>query len=179
MNQSADFSISLVRTGAAGPFERSDEQLVCELEDIDAALQLITEIAALRGDYLFRVSGFGQPEWPVDLRVDLLVIVEQLPNALTYIDKDHAEFSLDFYEQGIERYLHFNISRNGFVNIACTSETDWKPHPPEIVLPTEQVREMFQKLAKSFYLMAKDMCPEVAGSTLLIPFWHELKIAIQ
>lgn len=76
---------------------------------------------------LFLVSGFGQDKWPVDVWMDLPVLLEQLPAAIRSIE-DGRLAEIDFYEQGTQRCVYFEPV--GDVCVAtCTSRTDWQPNP--------------------------------------------------
>ena len=71
-----------------------------------SVLQDICELLEEEGTISFFVSGFGDPNWPLDIATDLCVILEQLPLALTKLANETGEFELDFYEQGVERRLN-------------------------------------------------------------------------
>lgn len=75
----------------------------------------------------FRVSGFGQSRWPVDVETDLPIFLEQLPGAIMKANTGH-EFEIDFYEQGLERRLEFIPDGSSF-HVTCASGTDWRPDP--------------------------------------------------
>lgn len=69
----------------------------------------------------FVVSGFGQEKWPVSVDTDLPIFLEQLPDLLKSIES-RKNFRLDFYEQGVERYLSFILSDAEY-SISCISFT--------------------------------------------------------
>ena len=70
-----------------------------ELDDVRSILNDVCDW--LQPHARFIVSGFGQARWPVDVRTDLCVLLEQLPSALLALASD-APFEIDFYEQGIQ-----------------------------------------------------------------------------
>jgi len=80
---------------------------------------------ALDGYGSFHISGFGDSAWPLDIATDLCVFLEQLPAALAAIQRgDPAE--LDLYEQGVERKLEIQCSRDHCV-VTCASYGSWVP----------------------------------------------------
>ena len=77
-----------------------------ELDDIRSILADLCRSAG--PETVFTVSGFGQECWPVDVEVDLLVCMEQLPRLIKMLSQG-LRHELDFYEQGLERLLSFNF----------------------------------------------------------------------
>ncbi len=87
------------------------------------------EVCEFLGDtgYAFRISGFGQAEWPVDVWYDLSTLVEQLPDALAALRRGEPA-EIDLYGQGVERTLIFEPAGD-VVSITCSSRTRWQPEP--------------------------------------------------
>jgi hypothetical protein len=73
-----------------------------ELDNITSVLTDICEALAEEGSVRFVVDGFGQDPWPVDVRTDLPVVIEQVPAVLKALRSGFST-SLGFYEQGIQR----------------------------------------------------------------------------
>lgn len=69
-----------------------------ELDDVRSILADVCELASDAGRFI--VAGFGQDRWAVDVSTDLLVLMEQLPEAFIAMESG-APFAIDFYEQGI------------------------------------------------------------------------------
>jgi len=125
-----------------------EEAWIDDLCEYLAELQLVN----------FVVSGFGQARWPVDVATDLAVISEQLPSVLREIERENYHFSLEFYEQGLERYLY--ISEVGpLVRIHCVCLTNWIPTPSTIYLEKVVFKEMIINLHQSFGELVKRIEP--------------------
>ena len=96
-----------------------------ELDDVRSILSDVCDWAEPYG--IFVVGGFGQDPWPLDVRTDLLVVLEQLPEALLALSSG-AAFEIDFYEQGVERRISFSPNEGGYA-AACLSYGNWRPDP--------------------------------------------------
>lgn len=101
---------------------------------------LIDICQALGSESEFVVSGFGQERWPVDVKTDLSVFLEQLPSALRAVSEG-VMADIDFYEQGIERSITLEPRGHSYLAI-CRSRTNWKPDPAVEQLPGEELEEM-------------------------------------
>ena len=96
----------------------------------------------------FRMSGFGNNHWPVDVSYDLSTFMEALPAALAALTAGEAA-EIDMYGQGIERTLAF--ARNGDeVTISCQSRTSWRPSPGTETMPYADLLTMLQQVAREF-----------------------------
>jgi hypothetical protein len=115
----------------------------------DYATEVINLCELLGGtDARFHVSGFGQASWPVDVAYDLSAVVEELPRVIRALSNG-TDTDLDFYTQGIERELAFQVSGE-VTRITCESHTKWVPDPAEIEMKTHDLIAMLQELARSF-----------------------------
>lgn len=56
------------------------------VDDVRSILCDVCDALAGSSSADFIVSGFGQERWPVDVRTDLAVFLEQLPNALASVE---------------------------------------------------------------------------------------------
>ena len=90
--------------------------------------------------------------------------MEQLPDLLESI-KSKKDFCLDFYEQGVERYLNFTLSGNEY-SISCISFTEWQPLPFSERINIDELEEMLLSVKLSF----KDAL-ELCASWLLKDKW--------
>lgn len=174
------FSISLVLDGEAHikPARCEDYTIgACEvapdgsknlvydeaLDDIRSLLSDACEILEESQALAFHVEGFGQSDWPVDVSIDLLTIIEQLPALFSWLDSEDAgEFQLDFYEQGMERSLIFK-RMNTDVQVTCISGTKWPPVPEDEGIGLPHLDYMFGELVRTFVRSVKRICPDVAG----------------
>jgi hypothetical protein len=78
-----------------------------QYDDATSVIMDLCDILQEREIIYFRVKGFGQDTWLVDVATDLASILEQLPEVIDSINKNNYRCYLDFYEQGIERKLVF------------------------------------------------------------------------
>jgi hypothetical protein len=99
-------------------------------------------------DCRFHMSGFGDPDWRVDVWYDLSVVVEQLPDLLDGI-RARRRAEVDIYSQGVERMLTFRPVGAGW-EIRCLSRTDWVPEPAVEIVGTTRLAGMFSRLAADF-----------------------------
>ena len=114
---------------------------------------------AATGGVSFQVEGFGQDRWPVDVETDLAVVLEQLPAVLSGLRKLGEPFQLNFYEQGIERYL--TGTRNGDeVRFECMSlSLRWSPNPSIEVVDLVEAERMFHELRRTYVAAVERVCP--------------------
>lgn len=117
-------------------------------EDEGACLQFICEQLASRNFLKFHVSGFGDLAWPVDVRTDLCVIMEQIIEILGQL-RVGVNCSLDFYEQGIERRILFT-SNNDTLLAECLCDLSWTPVPSRIMISRTDFLLMLDRLVDDF-----------------------------
>lgn len=108
-------------------FPKLPPQYEEELDDTRAIISDICDALADSSSAEFVISGFGQDRWPVDARTDLATLLEQLPSAIASIQSG-VSFSLDFYEQGVERTIHFERTGDNY-SAHCESRSNWQPSP--------------------------------------------------
>lgn len=118
----------------------------------------------------FHMSGFGTPEWPLDVAYDLSAFMEQFPDLLAGL-KAHREVEVDLYSQGIERTLTFRPEGEA-VGIHCASRTQWVPDPEWERLPQGELMAMLTTLAADF---ADGLAAVHSGLAGVAPFheWRE------
>jgi len=133
-----------------------------EVDSIESLLADACEALADSERVTFVVDGFGQSPWPVDVRTDLLTIVEQLPEFLEFLQSADTIGELDFYEQGMQRSLRFE-KHGAQVRIACTSGTKWQPSPAVEVMPLNELASMAFALAVDFVFIVRQACPTIAN----------------
>jgi len=117
---------------------------------------------AATGGISFLVGGFGQDRWPVDVETDLAVALEQLPGVLVGLRKESEPFQLNFYEQGIERYL--TGTRHGdAVTFECMSMSlRWTADPSVETVPLAEAETMFHELRERYSAAIERVCPWLA-----------------
>ena len=137
------------------------------LDDGRSVIADICEIFHESKKIKFHVSGFGQDSWPVDCLYDLTSIIEQIPRILKDIAEDESNFILDFYEQGIERTINFNLIEDNYI-LTCESNTDWNPIPQVITIKKQKIEIMLEQLVKYFLEYAGALCPFLSKQPLLV-----------
>lgn len=124
-----------------------------EYDDARSVIASICEELDEAGTATFVVSGFGDSAWPVDVATDLVTLIEQLPEALTFLEQRSGEFRIDFYEQGIERLIFFECSGD-ITTLRCQSRTAWKPSPSEMRMRSSDLAAMLSAVYRQFMNVA-------------------------
>lgn len=121
-------------TTAPGPPSEFD------LDAIEGVLDEVCEALSEMGAE-FRMGGFGEANWPVDVTYDLPILLEQIPD-LTRSVLQGTAFTLEMYGQGVERGIEV-VPDAGMLTLRCMSGTDWQPDPAvETMMPTELLRQL-------------------------------------
>lgn len=137
------------------------EAVPAEPSDLDfdsIVMELCTVLAS--SDCFFRIGGFGQSDWPVDIRYDLSTLIEQLPETLGAV-RSRLPATIDLYGQGIERTLRFDFGGN-FVNVSCDSRTRWKPEVNIQGMTYSGLLSMLESVAKEFAESLRLVWPRLA-----------------
>lgn len=137
-----------------------------EFDDIRSILISLCRQIDEQDGCVFKISGFGQEKWPVDVKTDLPVLLEQLPQIFSAIEL-YQDFQLDFYEQGIERYIDFNY-KNGYYNLVCKSLTNWTPKPVMEEMNLLEVNEMFFTIKREFIYLIKKNIPKLLENKWIV-----------
>lgn len=128
------------------------------LEDVRAILVDACRAPGLR--MRFEVSGFGQDRWPVDAH-DLAILLEQLPSALRAVEA-RLPTDLDFYEQGLQRFIALAPVGEDRYSATCTSWTDWRPDPAVEEISRARLLGMLRATLDEFVLALRVMAPALA-----------------
>ncbi|MUL36521.1 hypothetical protein [Gloeocapsopsis dulcis] len=150
--------------------DREYETKFEEVEDVIEILFVLCKELEESNLVRFRVEGFGKMPWPVDVRTDFEIVLEQLPDLIKFLDTTEAITGyLDFYEQGIERRLVFNkvgdlvkINCQPFPVINKPSDEpgdSWGQDIQEEPIDITHLKQMICDLIRSFVLIANELCP--------------------
>ncbi len=138
--------------------ERRGPPALSSYDELVVVLGGQCEALEATGAVRFHAGGFGQSTWPVDVRTDLAVVLEQLPEVMHGLRRE-GEFQLDFFEQGIETYLRC-VRTGSLVAIECsTFKMDWTPEPSVESLLAIELDEMCRTLRATFSSAVERVCP--------------------
>lgn len=150
----ASFNIVLVAPSTAEPAAEGPSYL--DYESI--VMELCSRLAET--DCVFRMAGFGQKQWPVDIRYDLSTLVEQLPELLSAL-RSNGSVEVDLYGQGVERTLSFVVAGDR-VTTACASRTGWIPNPDVEEIDLAELLAMIESVAFEFAKFMRMVWPQCA-----------------
>jgi hypothetical protein len=112
-------------------------------------------------DCRFRMGGFGQDDWNLDVGYDMSSVIEQLPEVLSALHSG-VDAELDLYTPGVERTIRFIVD-GSFINAMCQSQTSWVPPRPVERLERNEVMAIFEKLAIDFARAVAIAYPDMAS----------------
>lgn len=130
-----------------------------ELDSIISILSDLCELAQSRQG-VFRVGGFGQAQWPVDVRTDLCVVLEQLPRLLRAV-KSGSPAVLDFYEQSIRRRLTFAPLRKDYEVTCVPFSPYWEPSPATERIGRVALERMLAAVLDEFMKFLRRVAPQL------------------
>ncbi|MEO7716648.1 MAG: hypothetical protein ABIY70_10620 [Capsulimonas sp.] len=180
------FQMALIRTDPREPIRG-----VITPEELEDILYDVCDLGILHGICValdqakcweFRVSGFGDDDWGVDVWIDLCTIVEQLSDVTDWLLSGASDTScdLDFYEQGVERYLTLCWVDEAKISITCVNRSSyhrtWRPDPETESLEYAVFRFMLARLAADFIGAADLAGPDVL---LLHPIYRSWKSSVE
>lgn len=147
-----------------------------ELNDLESVLQIICR--KLEGRTKFVVNAFDVTDWPVDVRADFSVFLEQAPKMLEFLISDtKRSFVLDFYEQGIERELTFTYEGDTVV-ITCKSRIAWRPNREKILLSRRKLGRLLIDVFANFEDVVNKFCPDAAQNVMFRDWLESIKTNI-
>ena len=132
-----------------------------ELDDVRAILMDLCEELAAQGAVQFRVAGFGDPDWPIDVEVDLSVLMEHVPAAI---------FSLG---RRVQRHLSFKHDGSSY-RILCTSSTAWRPSSTEEGMSCKDIEQMLVEVKHEFLRLAEAVSPGVTSHPWMVDWSDRL-----
>ena len=119
----------------------------------------------------FLIAGFGQARWPVDVRTDLAVFLEQLPDAVQAL-RARERAVIDLYEQGIERTLEF-VPQGDRCAVRCVSRTDWAPDPAVEEMEIKALEDMLLAVRTEFLNALGQLAPSLAAHPWIVE-WRQV-----
>lgn len=149
------FNLTLIVPPSLAP---RGERLDVDSGDFQSLVMDACELLAEAG-CRFRMGGFGQDNWNLNVSYDMSTIIEQLPDVLAALDRGEQS-DIDLYSQGIERTI--TITPDGdYIDLKCQSRTSWTPNPEMERLHRGYVIGAFQKLATDFAKALITVQPEL------------------
>lgn len=135
-------------------------------DDITGFLDSLCDKLSDPHNAVFKISGFGDANWPVDSLYDLPVFLEQLPSAIQALRSD-VGFEIDFYSQGMGRNIIFSVDGNT-VYAKCQSLSSWQPNPTVEALSKQDLRAMLEASMNSLISFVEDNFPEDLSNPIFI-----------
>jgi hypothetical protein len=161
--------IELVQVRTANPVDPHEEYDE-NLHDVNA---IIMDLCIALGDthaFEFRISGFGDDRWPVDVTTDLATVLRQLPDVLAKCAKGDP-FVLDLFEQGVERRLEFS-PLHGLHEVRCSSGTAWRPRSQSEKIETTALIAMLHDLKSTFCHICEKLLPQTSAHPWFQTYAH-------
>ncbi|MFC0437395.1 hypothetical protein [Kutzneria buriramensis] len=119
----------------------------------------------------FRAGGFGDDQWPVDVRFDLASIIPQLPSVIDSLNSG-SDTELDFFEQGIQRLIVITFHGDQAV-LKCHSSGKWKPRELQEERSRRDLGDMLIRFVNKLSAAVSLVAPELS---IIEPFttWARL-----
>lgn len=136
-------------------------------DDVRSILARVCEACAQTAR--FSVSFAGE-DWPVDVETDLLVFLEQLPSVLGAA-RSRRDFSVDFYEQGLERRLKFEFVTSNY-QVCCVPLGNGIAPSATVIITAEYTELLLDQVLQRFIMLLSDFSPNVVYHPS-IQFWLE------
>lgn len=108
---SLHFDPSALSKAPAVSLAISENPVIMEL--LDVACDILEDVTRF-------VIVLGRSAWPVDVRTDMSVFLEQLGPLFAFLQRGGGEFRLSMYEQGTEADIVIEV-RDGFARLRCES----------------------------------------------------------
>jgi hypothetical protein len=131
-----------------------------ELDNLSSLLSDICERLEIAG-VVFWACLCSEEPWPVDVQIDLVIVLEQLAAVVESIGRGEA-VELRFYEQGIEQVVAFSPASIAQVAIECRHLLADPAGPSRrVVLRQSELFRQLTALAEAFLLAAEVSSPDV------------------
>jgi hypothetical protein len=131
----------------------------CENDDVRSIIHDACQAFGALSE--FRVSGFGQNQWPVDVTTDLPIFLEELPSVIRAVQRSMPA-EIDFCEQGAERSIRLTPASDSYF-AECVSMTTWQPDPRIEKISCKELEEMLLTSKDTFMKALSGMAPELAA----------------
>lgn len=144
----------------------ANQQFDDSADDVSGLLAWLCIYFANQNSNNFVISGFGQDAWPVDVRTELAIFLEQLPNSIDAVNNQDSQFEISFYEQGFERTLNFELKREKYL-VSCTSFDQWQPDPAVETIDGELLMGMFIQIGEEVLKGCEQVDPSLLNHPLM------------
>jgi len=170
LNPGADFTTSTYDGGSSGIYVRFPEVYDGALDNVSSILHDISDTLEESSSAEFSVSGFDE-NWPVDVRTDFCTFLEGLPTAIAAI-KSAAPFTIEFYEQGVERIIHFKPEGKNYT-AHCTHMWGGKLTPVVETIDSSELLKMLCGIRDDLMNYLEKEAPRIATHPWLVDFFRE------
>lgn len=124
------------------------------------------------------VDGFNGLDWNLACDWDLLCIAESFDETLYNMVNKNYNFSLEFFEQGIERVLEFKAIDFNLVEINCLSFVNREPLAEKIFINGSALKIMIVQLVKDFIGAASQVCGYLLDVPLIKEYLNKINALI-
>lgn len=132
-----------------------------ELDDVSSVIDDIFGVLESRG-YGFVARVWDDAPWPVSLRPDLAVVLEQLPDVFAALTLGRP-CSIDFYEQGIERLVVLSPTGQDVAVERIAARADTGDERREGRVARDVLDAELRKLVEDVLLACRGSCPLLAA----------------
>ncbi|MCC6338015.1 MAG: hypothetical protein IT380_28985 [Myxococcales bacterium] len=152
----------------------STEPLEYEEPDDDYRVLLVDACEVLARDprAAFRVKFCGE-QWRTDLGTDLAVLLEQIP-AIAPLP---SSFTMSFFEQTLERELHFEPHGHGSYRVSCTTwSRTWRAPTGTAIVARDVVAAMLETVVSRFVEAARVVRPQVTAHPRFLSWFERARV---
>lgn len=111
-------------------------------DEYDNEISVLTDICTeLSKNKLnqFKIQAFSNELWPVDIKTDLVVLLEQLPVCIRERNLG-SDSSIDLYEQGISREILLKFNQGNYNCYGKSHDGIWVPSYAENISQTDLLK---------------------------------------
>lgn len=145
-----------------------------ELDDLGSVLHDVCCLLEDMCEIEFHVRVCTEEYWPVTVRTDLCVVMEQMEDLLDGLERNQYG-RLDFYEQGIERMVLFSKKKEKF-EVRCEDMIEKTKSVSKILVTSPNiVLEELCTLVRDFLGTTRSCCPLLADHLWFLEWAERLQ----
>ena len=163
------FSIYLTTKGSPSISNLYKDKAYEEDDDYRFVISDICNVLQTTGQVSFIVEGFPVLE-KLSCELDLMCVMEEMPDILSNLQKNIFNFDVWFYEQGTEKMLSFSETSEESVKIMCLTLDKNSTNSPVIVIEKAEINRLFRNLYSNFVDISNIICPHLINHNLMHDF---------